>query len=131
MGLMTDIDIKRRLRRLARLSGDEAAVLRAELFAIASRERDKAIEKGSRFDFCLNSILLGDLCLQTDDPSDGIRPYACAYLTACALAERFDGERLQAVEGLATANILVGEFVFALDCILEAIEGGGKAPDHL
>jgi hypothetical protein len=128
MGLMTDIGIKRKLNRLDELSGDEAVALRAELCGIASRERDKAIKKGSRYSFCLYSTLLGDLYLQTDDQSDAIRPYGLAYLTACAMGERCDAERLQAVEGLATSNIFVGEFVFALDLILEAIEGAARRP---
>jgi hypothetical protein len=125
---MTYIGIKRKLSRLARLSGEDAVALRAELCGIASRERDKAIVKGDFPLFCSFSTLLGDLYLDSDDPSDSIRPYGLAYRTACTKGEQLDYARLQAVEGLATANLVVGEFVFALDCILEAIEGEELRP---
>lgn len=128
MGLKRDIRIKRLLRRFDRAHGEERRRLHGEIRDLLAEGREDAIRRTNYVSFCIYSTPLGQLFLETTDPSDALRPLACSYLTACMEGDRLDKERGEAAGALSRAYAMTGNWDFAAEMAYEALAvGGGEA----
>jgi hypothetical protein len=91
----------RLLDRMAKESGDEEVRLTEELRTLTVAARSKAQRKENLAAYASYSNQLGRLYLLSPDPSDALRPFGCAYMTACVAGMPLIDARITASEGLS------------------------------
>lgn len=131
MSLRRDFRIKRLLSRYDRALAPERDHLYAEIRNLLVEARDEAVEHNRYSEYCTYATALGQLFLEGPDPSDALRPFGCAYVTACSVGDRLNNQRVAAAEGLTAAYAKVGDYEFAAECAYEAIASAGRETDTI
>lgn len=118
--------INKLVARFDSASPAERVHLHEDIRELIAEGRSIAVKERNYYDYSTYSIWLGQLFVESRDPSDALRPFACAYITACLHGGRLLPLKHEAAEGLAMAYLRTGEFELAAECIIDVLSSDGK-----
>ncbi|WP_214404721.1 CHAT domain-containing protein [Pseudonocardia lacus] len=129
MSILLTLRIGRRLTRALAEAPDDRLRLDDKLYGLVVRARTEAARERELGMYSFFSRLLGDHHAATEDPSDALRPYGCAYLAACAGGEETLDRRRRAAEGLAEVYASLGQHFLAAECLEDVLMTSASATD--
>jgi CHAT domain len=121
LGIVDKVRVNRLIDKFYAAGETERPRLRSQLLDVLSAMRESDGTNKRYRAYCEASLRLGQLFAESGDPSDALRPVACAYVVACAHGDGLMDLRREALDTLSLVYTSFGEFGLAAECAFESL----------